>query len=65
MISIGMAVMSRISGPPYAAAPMRATSVNDTETVGAVSAMPMSVSWATLMALGSSRDVAARATVDW
>ena len=34
------------------------TSENDTDTVGPVSVSPINVSYATLMALGSRRDVA-------
>src|ERR1700722_18743812 len=63
MISIGMAVISSTSGPAYALATMAATSVNETDTVGPVSAIPISVSYATLMALGSRRDVATGVSV--
>ena len=55
MISIGIAVSSRIGPLPYAVAAASAASDSPTVAAGADEAMPMTVSWATPIALGSRR----------
>ena len=54
MISIGMAVRTRIGPLPYAVAAASAASDSPTVAAGADEAMPMMVSWAAPMASGSS-----------
>src|ERR1700722_17317970 len=55
MISMGIAVRIRIGPLPYAVAAASAASDSPTVAAGADEAMPMTVSWATPMALGSRR----------
>src|ERR1700722_7437038 len=55
MISMGIAVRIRIGPLPYAVAAASAASDSPTVAAGADEAMPMTVSWATPIALGSGR----------
>src|SRR5216684_9107935 len=55
MISMGIAVRMRMGPLPYAVAAASAASDSPTVAAGADEAMPMTVSWATPMALGSRR----------
>lgn len=55
MISMGMALTSKVTPPPYAAVAASNGSVNATTAAGADPAMPMTVSWVTPIASGSSR----------
>src|ERR1700690_913155 len=55
MISMGIAVRIRIGPLPYAVAAASAARDSPTVAAGADEAMPMTVSWATPMALGSRR----------
>src|SRR5580704_10669571 len=57
MISMGIAVRIRIGPLPYAVAAASAASDSPTVAAGADEAMPMTVSWATPIALGSRRAV--------
>jgi hypothetical protein len=59
MISIGIAVRMRIGPAPYAVAAASAATDRPTVAAGADEAMPMTVSWATPMALGSRRALGA------
>lgn len=55
MISMGMALTSKVAPPPYAAVAASNGSVNATTAAGADPAMPITVSWVTPIASGSSR----------
>ncbi len=55
MMSMGIAVRMRIGPLPYAVAAASAARDSPTVAAGAEEAMPMTVSWATPMALGSRR----------
>ena len=64
MTSIGMAVRIRIGPLPYSVATASAASESPTVAAGADEAIPMTVSWATPIASGSSRAACERGGSD-